>query len=100
MKPNTSRWRDNDSYDFFDNLPIEGLAWECLRRSDTYQRHYLALVRAGTDRDPFSTEAQRQWGLRFPGPTGFVRPGTRCHLVASRRSSGACADAVAGFPFP
>ncbi|WP_434721290.1 transcriptional regulator domain-containing protein [Mesorhizobium sp. RIZ17] len=98
MKPNTSRWRDNDSYDFFDDLPIEGLAWECLRRSDTYQQHYLALVRAGCERDPFPTGAQSQWGLRFRGPTRFVRPGTRRPLVASRRSCGACACTVAGFP--
>ncbi|RAZ89613.1 hypothetical protein DPM33_17985 [Mesorhizobium hawassense] len=68
MKPNTSRWGDDNSYDFFDSLPIEGLAWECLRRSNSYQRHYLALVRSGAETKPFPTEVQRRWGLRFRGP--------------------------------
>ncbi|PZV40494.1 transcriptional regulator domain-containing protein [Mesorhizobium kowhaii] len=67
MKLNTSRWRDNNSYDFFDTLPIEGLAWECLRRSVSYQRHYLALVVSGAERQPFPAEEQEHWGLRFPG---------------------------------
>lgn len=69
MKPDTSRWRDDNSYNFFDNLPVEGLAWECLRRSDSYQRFYLALLRLGTERQPFPPEEQKRWGLRFRCPT-------------------------------
>ena len=30
MKPDTSRWRDQDQYEFYDALPVEGVAWECL----------------------------------------------------------------------
>ncbi|MES0174454.1 DUF6499 domain-containing protein [Mesorhizobium sp. M0006] len=88
MKPNTSRWRDNNSYDFFDSLPIEGLAWECLRRSGSYQRHYTAHVSAGTEWQPLPMEGQKRWGLRFPGPARSVRLVARRSLVASRRPCG------------
>lgn len=98
MKPDTSRWRDNISYEFFDDLPIEGLAWECLRRSDAYQRHYLAIVREGTEREPFSTEAQERWGLRFRGPTRPVSIDARRSVVTACRSRGGDRHAVAGFP--
>lgn len=98
MKPDASHWRNNSSYEFFDDLPIEGLAWECLRRSDAYQRHYLALVREGTEREPFSTEAQERWGLRFRGSTRPVRIDARRSVVTACRSRGCDADAIAGFP--
>ena len=47
MRHDTSDWRDDRSYDFFDTLPIEGLAWECLRRYQPYQDDYAGLVDAG-----------------------------------------------------
>lgn len=37
MKPDTSRWRDQSQYEFYDALPVEGVAWECLRRNTAYQ---------------------------------------------------------------
>lgn len=98
MKPDTSHWRDNKSYDFFDDLPIEGMAWECLRRSDAYQRHYLALVHEGTEQNPLSTEAQARWGLRFRGPAGPVRADARGSVVTACRSRGGNPHAIAGFP--
>lgn len=82
MRPDTSLWRDNASYDYFDTLTIEGLAWECLRRHEPYQRHYQALLTTRADKAPFNPEAQRQWGLRFPGLAGFVGVGARRFLVA------------------
>lgn len=33
MKPDTSRWRDQNQYEFYDDLSVEGVAWECLRRN-------------------------------------------------------------------
>ncbi|BCG96969.1 transcriptional regulator domain-containing protein [Mesorhizobium sp. 131-2-1] len=88
MKPNTSDWRDNKGYDFFDRLPIEGLAWECLRRSQSYRRHYQHLVVAGAEEEPLPAEEQRRWGLRFPGHARQVSLGARRLLVASGRSRG------------
>ncbi|WP_292631604.1 DUF6499 domain-containing protein [Mesorhizobium sp.] len=98
MRPDTSRWRDNDSYDYFDTLPIEGLAWECLRRHEPYQRHYQALLTTKTEKAPFPPETQRLWGLRFPGQAGFVRLSARRFLVARRRSSCDFSRAGAGIP--
>ncbi len=98
MKPDTSRWRDSHSYDFFDALPTEGLAWECLRRSEAYQQHYEALAGAGTETAPCRPEAELLWGLRFPGDTRPVRPGAGSSMVALRRPGRFDPDAGAGFP--
>ena len=43
MKPDTSRWRDQDQYEFYDDLPVEGVAWECLRRNAAYQTSFEGL---------------------------------------------------------
>lgn len=67
MKPDISRWREHGSYDFYDALPAEGLAWECLRRDKPYQAHYRRLMKAGAHALPLSAEAEQRWGLRFPG---------------------------------
>ncbi|MFG1384617.1 transcriptional regulator domain-containing protein, partial [Xanthobacter versatilis] len=60
MKPDTSRWREDASYDYFDTLSVEGLAWECLRRDETYQEHYQSLVKAGSDADPLPREVEQR----------------------------------------
>ena len=49
MRPDTSDWRNDRCYDFFDTLPIEGLAWECLRRHIPYQKQYASLVDASAE---------------------------------------------------
>jgi hypothetical protein len=82
IKPDTSRWRDHRSYDFFDTLPIEGLAWECLRRHEPYQRLYHNLVSTKTETQPLSREAEQRWGLRFPCQSWPFRVGSKDILVA------------------
>ena len=69
MRHDTSDWRDDRSYDFFDTLPIEGLAWECLRRYQPYQDDYAGLVDAGVETHPLPDDMQQRWGLRFPRKT-------------------------------
>lgn len=64
MKPDTSRWRDSGTYDYFDDLSVEGLAWECLRRDPSYQQAYRTLVDTGKEAEPLPVEATRRWGLR------------------------------------
>jgi hypothetical protein len=51
-------WRDDQAYDYFDELDVSGLSWECLRRNDRYRADY-ALTRDGDG-------APADWGLRFP----------------------------------
>ncbi|MGO4557898.1 MULTISPECIES: transcriptional regulator domain-containing protein [Phyllobacteriaceae] len=80
MRPEASQWRDPDSYAFFDALSVEGLAWECLRRCEDYYRQYHELVSAGAEAAPLNLDAQRRWGLRFPGPARPVRPVADCTL--------------------
>ena len=83
MKPDTSRWRDSRTYDYFDDLSVEGLAWECLRRDHAYQEAYYALIDTGKTGQPLPAEAEQLWGLRFcreafaardPSDGSLVRP--------------------------
>jgi hypothetical protein len=89
MRPETSRWREHSSYDYFDSLATEGLAWECLRRHTPYQHQYQALLSAREETAPLPFEDQRRWGLRFPCAAEFVRARSNCFLVARSRSIGA-----------
>ncbi|MFG1326944.1 transcriptional regulator domain-containing protein [Xanthobacter autotrophicus] len=86
MKPDTSRWREDASYVYFDALSVEGLAWECLRRDETYQEHYQSLVKAGSDADPLPREVEQRWGLRFRRAAISLRRGTERPVVAGCRS--------------
>ena len=94
MRPDTSRWRNRDSYDIFDTLPVEGLAWECLRRHEPYQGFYQALATAKSESLPLPQEAQKRWGLRFPGTPRLVCPQAKHFLDAHRRSGGFDPDAA------
>ena len=96
MRPDTSRWREHNSYEIFDELPNEGLAWECLRRNKAYQHRYRSLIAAKADADPLPLEDQHQWGLRFRGPAEpRLRRANRL-LVAGHGLLGAHADVGAG----
>lgn len=84
MKPDTSRWRNRSSYDFFDRLSIEGLAWECLRRDEPYQEFYRGIVSRRSEMEPLRQEEERKWGLRFRRQTRPACHGPACFLVACR----------------
>lgn len=73
MRPDTSDWRDDNRYDYFDSLPVEGLAWECLRRFVPYQQLYSGLVNTATEAVPLPKDAEQLWGLRFRRKAGLVR---------------------------
>lgn len=67
MGPDTSKWRNVEAYDFYDAIPVEGIAWECLRRDLAYQARFSDLVKENAVRAPLREDVQRRWGLRFPG---------------------------------
>ena len=98
MRPDTSDWRNDHSYDFFDTLPIEGLAWECLRRYVPYQDYYGDLLRANTETLPLPYDVQRCWGLRFRGKTEPFRGPATGGVVGIRRSDDYPADKPASLP--
>ena len=95
MRPDTSNWRDDRSYDFFDTLPIEGLAWECLRRYRPYQDEYAGLVEVGAETQPLPDDRQRRWGLRFPRETRSFCPTATGGVVAAERSRRPLSDSAA-----
>ncbi|WP_245504742.1 transcriptional regulator domain-containing protein [Aquabacter spiritensis] len=86
MKPDTSRWRDSRTYDYFDDLSVEGLAWECLRRDEAYQQAYRDLVDAERAAEHFSAEVEHRWGLRCPGEPLVSCTLTTASVVAARQS--------------
>jgi hypothetical protein len=73
--PMARDWRDEQAYQNFDHLDVSGLAWECLRRNESYRADYAAMQSGSGD--------PTAWGLRFPsrsGPrsarrAGFLAPG-------------------------
>ena len=97
MKPDTSRWRDQDQYEFYDVLPVEGVAWECLRRNASYQASFDDLVAQGSGHLPFADDFQHRWGLRFPGRPLLFRARPTGHLVACCQSGRADARGGARF---
>ncbi|WP_425326509.1 transcriptional regulator domain-containing protein [Sphingomonas pseudosanguinis] len=100
MKPDTSDWRNEGGYDFLDTLAIEGLAWECLRRSRLYQDHYARLASASTETLPLPHEAQQRWGLRFRRKTQSFSDAAASGVVAIEQSGPHHADAAARLPAP
>jgi hypothetical protein len=66
MGPDTSRWRSSSTYDYVDNLFAPDLAWEWLRRNNSYQRDYARGERSTSDADRLMTLVRRRWGLTFP----------------------------------
>ncbi|MFT0862507.1 transcriptional regulator domain-containing protein [Ancylobacter sp. G4_0304] len=86
MKPDTSRWRDSRTYDYFDDLSVEGLAWECLRRDASYQQAYRDLVDAERAAAPLPAEAEHLWGLRCRRETLAPRDPSACPLVTTDQS--------------
>ena len=95
MKPDTSRWRDQSQYDFYDALPVEGIAWECLRRNAAYQASFDDIVAQDAGEHPLSDDAQHHWGLRFPRTTRSVCPTATGGVVAAERSRRPLSDSAA-----
>lgn len=98
MKPDISHWRESQTYDYFDALSVEGLAWECLRRNEGYQELYGALVNSYTEPEPLPREAELRWGVRFRGEAWAARAGAECSLVPTRRSGSCHSDAAPRIP--
>ena len=84
MGPDTSKWRNQESYDFYDELSVEGIAWECLRRDLDYQASFADIVTKRAERAPFEEEAQHRWGLRFSCRPGALHSRSTGDLVTAR----------------
>lgn len=88
MVPDTSQWRDEAAYDYLDQVPAAGFAWEWLRRNAHYQQDYQSLRRKSPEMNNFEEVIQRRWGLRFPGTTVAFLDGSTRPLVAGKPQRG------------
>lgn len=86
MGPDTSKWRNQDSYDIYDELSVEGIAWECLRRDLDYQARFADIVAQKAERAPLEEEAQHRWGLRFSGRPKALHSRPAGDMVSARQS--------------
>lgn len=67
MLPDASNWRSAAHYDHVEKLTASGLAWEWLRRNETYNSDFEALSAKGADRDALAKSIRERWRLRFRG---------------------------------
>ena len=77
-------WRIGPAYDYVDQLSVEKIAHEFLRRNDEYVADYAALRAAPNDEQ--SQPALTRWGLRFRcGPAHPRRPNHHGVAAAGRQ---------------
>jgi len=77
MVPETSAWRGSSEYDFMDEVGVDDLAWECLRRNGEYQRDYANLLKTSRADEPLSADLSERWGYDFaarPSLSGIDEP--------------------------
>ena len=63
MRPDTSSWKSETAYDYFNDLSSDGLAWECLRRNTRYQEAYRQ-AKSSPRPDEDGDANAKIWGLR------------------------------------
>ena len=85
MTPDVSQWRSTERYDYVEQLMSPELAWEWLRRNQTYQRDYADVVATAGVAQPLNEAAQQRWGLRFPGSPIVRRQAGRAVLDSEGR---------------
>lgn len=70
MKPDTSEWNRSGLYDPLEDMEVDGMAWEFLRRNDLYQADYTHLAGTSPSQAPIADKTiGDRWGLRFRRPS-------------------------------
>ncbi len=67
MTPDASGWRSPTGYEHVDDMTASDLAWEWLRRNESYDKDFQALTATKEDPRPLTDKIGQRWGLRFPG---------------------------------
>jgi len=67
MTPDASGWRSSTTYEHVDNLTASDIAWEWLRRNDSYDQDFTALTETDGDSHLLIDRIQQRWGLQFRG---------------------------------
>nr|WP_254452440.1 DUF6499 domain-containing protein [Roseicella sp. DB1501] len=60
------------------------LAWEWLRRNESYDQDFEAVTRGDVDPRAFADTIRQRWGLRFPGRSSASSARRTRSLVATR----------------
>ncbi|WP_455406519.1 transcriptional regulator domain-containing protein [Rhodopseudomonas parapalustris] len=85
MTPDASGWRSAARYAHVADMTASDIAWEWLRRNESYDRDFQALNNSKVDPRPLTDNIRQRWGLRFPGEpvgapsrcAGLLAPGRR-----------------------
>ncbi|SBW02395.1 conserved hypothetical protein [uncultured Alphaproteobacteria bacterium] len=67
MTPDASGWRSLIRYTHVADMTASDVAWEWLRRNESYDRDFRALADGTGDPRALSEKIGQRWGLRFPG---------------------------------
>ena len=90
MTPDASGWRSSIRYAHVADMTASDVAWEWLRRNESYDRDFRALADGTGDPRALSEKIGQRWGLRFPGgPAAGSAEGSR-HLAAGERHERRC----------
>jgi len=84
--PQEGGWRSRAAYDYIDDLSPSDLAWEFLRRNDSYRKDYASLSRDGQIDGREAAALAERWGLAFRYGSDAQRAGHTYLLDPDRRS--------------
>ncbi|UCI05222.1 transcriptional regulator domain-containing protein [Mesorhizobium sp. B1-1-8] len=85
MRPDASGWRSPNGYDHVEDMAATDLAWEWLRRNDSYDKDFEELKEMKGDTRPLTDAIRQRWRLRFPGgPAGCPARSSRDLAPAGR----------------
>lgn len=66
MTPDLSQWRSSPDYSYIDKLVSPDIAWEWLRRNETYQQDYAeADAQSLPLSEALAASLRKRWGLQF-----------------------------------
>ena len=100
MMPDASHWRSSARYDHVEKLTASGLAWEWLRRNETYNQDFEALSAKNADRAMLTEKIRQRWRLRFRGRSASRSTDAFSLVDAARRHQCRCLDVGALCPPP
>ena len=67
MTPDPSGWRSSGRYAYVADMAASDVAWEWLRRNESYDKDFRALADGIDDPRALTEKIGQRWGLRFPG---------------------------------